>query len=451
METVTKKLEQVKFVEFEPEDKELESQKSQASDVGYDSISDTASLCSEISDTEIEEQVEEVVDAAPLRWDGLPETMKATVYTEAGKLEFKTVKTPTILKPTDVIVRVHKTTICGTDLHIRRGAVESAAPGRLLGHESISDVVATGAAVQKWKVGDRGLVTCITCCGNCRPCEQDFHGHCQDGGWILGHTIDGQQCEYVRVPHADNSMHRLPEGVQGEDEDKYLMLADILPTAYEVGLVDGNCPMGGTVAVVGVGPVGLACVLACAGMYKPERLFVVDNNKNRLQRGLDFGATDAIDNTKGDAVEQIMEATEGVGVDLVVECIGLPVGWYICQDTVKAGGNIAMLGVHGAPATLNLEKMWYRNFRMTAGMVHTYSVPQLMKAVHSGELAAEKLITHHKNLSEMMENYDIFANPGPHECLKILIKNDISAPVEQTMRHKAAMRSRRSVWSVNRH
>jgi len=369
-------------------------------------------------------------EASVRRADGLPATMKATVYTGPGQLEFRQVPTPSIQAPTDVLVRVHKTTICGTDLHIRRGAVESAAPGRGLGHESISDIVAVGSAVQKWAVGDRALVPCITCCGTCMPCTEQFHGHCVDGGWILGHTIDGQQCEYVRVPHADFSLHRLPAGVQGREEDRYLMLADILPTAYEVGLVDGNCPQGGTVAVVGVGPVGLACVLACAGMYKPSQLFIVDNNASRLRRGLEFGATHAINNSAGDAVDQIMEATDGVGVDLVVECIGLPVGWYICQDTVRAGGSIAMLGVHGAPATLNLEKMWYRNFRMTAGMVHTYSVPQLMDAIHKGELAAEKLVTHQKPLSQMMHNYEIFGNPGPHECLKIVIENDISPPLE---------------------
>jgi len=399
---------------------------------GYDT--DTQSIKSLESEEEFQpEPLKDETAAAVLRADGLPETMKATVYEGPGKLSFRSVPTPRILQPTDVVVRVHKTTICGTDLHIRRGAVATTAPGRLLGHESISDIVAVGSAVQKWQLGERALVPCITCCGTCRACENKFGGHCSDGGWIIGHTIDGQQCEYVRVPHADNSLHRLPEGVVGDEEDRYLMLADILPTAYEVGLVDGECEQGGTVAVVGVGPVGLACVLACAGMYKPSRLFVVDNNKSRLQRGLDFGATDAIDNAEGDAVDQIMDATDGKGVDLVVECIGLPVGWYICQDVVRVGGNIAMLGVHGAPATLNLEKMWYRNFRMTAGMVHTYSIPPLMDAVHKGELAADKLVTHHRNLSQMMENYEIFANPGPHECLKILIKNDVSAPLEDTL------------------
>ena len=261
---------------------------------------------------------------------------------------------------------MHKTTICGTDLHILCGSVRTCTAGRILGHEGIGDIVAIGSGVHKFKVGDRILISCITSCGKCSPCVSDkFYGHCEDGGWQLGNTINGMQTEYCRIPHVDCSAYHVPRFDDLDLEDKYVMCSDILPTAYEIGLIDGNIKAGiPSMCIVGAGPVGLAALLVAKAMYSPKRIFVVDTNRFRLDTAMVMGATDSIDNTKGDSVAQIMQATGGKGVDLCIECIGLPVGWYICQDIVKAGGHIAILGVHGEPATLNLERMWYRNFKV---------------------------------------------------------------------------------------
>eukprot|EP00940_MAST-03C_sp_MAST-3C-sp2_P003571 g3571.t1 len=356
----------------------------------------------------------------------LPPTMVAACYAQDGTCVpiVRRVQTPKILEPTDAIIRVHKTTICGTDLHIMRGAVKTE---RLttLGHEGIGDIVAVGSAVKKYKIGDRVLVPCITRCGACSYCKEKFYGHCVNGGWILGHTINGMQAEYARVPHVDASCYRLPEGICGEDENKYVMLSDILPTGLEVGLMDGGVSKGMTIGIVGVGPVGLAAVMCAHAFYEPKRLVVVDVNQARLDHAKKLGATDLVNNKNGDAVEQIMRLTNDVGLDLVVECIGIPIGWEICQDTVRAGGNIGILGVHGKPATINLERMWYRNFKMSAGMVHCFTIDALMDQIRTGALQADKLISHKYAMSELSKAYDTFANAGTTGSLKVLIENDL--------------------------
>jgi alcohol dehydrogenase len=364
----------------------------------------------------------------------LPQKMLATVYNGAGEnLSFVPKEVPRIQKDTDIVVRVHKTTICGTDLHVQRGAVVTAPTGVTLGHECIGHVVAVGQEVSKHKIGDRVLVPCITRCGKCKACKEQFYGHCEDGGWMFGHTIDGFQTEYARVPHADESCYKLPEHVSGAEENKYLMLADILPTGFEIGLLDGNFQEGQTLAVVGAGPVGLAVILAAVAVYKPSRVFAVDLSDARLAKAKDMGATDLISNANGDAVQQVMQLTDQVGVDCVVEAIGLPAGWEISQDIVRAGGHIAVLGVHGKPATINLERMWYRNFRMSAGMVHCHTIQMLMDKIESGELSADKLISHHMQLGDMMGAYDAFRNGTQELCLKVLITNNLSPPVRSAL------------------
>lgn len=342
---------------------------------------------------------------------------------------------PVILQTTDVLVRVHKTTICGTDLHILGGNVPGARPGLGLGHEGIGDIVGVGSAVQKWKVGDRVLCCCISACGTCQKCAAQRFGNCEneEGGWVLGHTLDGMQSEFALVPFADTSCFRLPEKVEGSEEDRYLMLADILPTAYEIGLVDGQMADGKTLAVVGVGPVGLACILAAKAMYKAAAIVAIDLNESRLEIARSMGATHTVQVHDGNAhlsapqavreelLAKLAELADD-GVDVVVEAVGLPSGWDVAQEIVKAGGNIAILGVHGKPVTLNLQNMWYRNFTLTAGMVHGYSIPALMKQVEIGNLPAEKLISHHWDLSQVEEAYDMFS-ARKDGALKMLLTN----------------------------
>lgn len=283
-------------------------------------------------------------------------------------------------------------------------------------------------------VGDRVLVNTTTQCGHCANCKRQFFGHCDDGGWQLGHTIDGMQGTHVRLPHADFSSQRIPRDLwDSEIEDGLVMCSDILPTGFEVGLLDGDIKKGMTVAIVGAGPVGLASLITSC-LYPPTDVFVVDVNQHRLQtsqrlvdatRGLEHTKLHVVDNTEGDAVQRIMKTTDGKGVDLVVEAIGTPTGWYICQDIVKAGGHIAMLGVHGKSATINLERMWYRNFRFSAGLVHGYSIPTLMQMVMDGSLPAADLISHRLPMSQVEHAYDLFENAAKHNTLKVILENDL--------------------------
>jgi len=365
-------------------------------------------------------------------------TMMRTEFlgTEKNKqdvaVEWRLSPMPKIKNPTDVIARVHKTTICGTDLHILGGNVPLAQPGLGLGHEGLIDIIEVGSEVTKFAVGDRVVCCCVTACGKCQMCKEKHHGNCadEDGSWKLGHLIDGMQAQYVRVPHADHSCYKLPKSVprNTREEDKYLMLADILPTSYEIGLVDGDMADNKTLAIVGCGPVGLAAILCGCAMYKPKEVIAIDLNEDRLELAKTLGATHSIvpgsgNNALADIKSKIDVICAGAeGVDVVVEAVGLPGGWNICQEIVKPGGNIAVLGVHGSPVTLKLEKMWYRNFKLTAGMMHGFSIQALMDKIEDGSLRADLLITHYFELSQIKEAYTLF-NSRKDGALKMLLTN----------------------------
>lgn len=348
--------------------------------------------------------------------------MKALVYYGEKSQRWEDKPEPQLLSPTDAIVRMKKTTICGTDLHIMKGNVATVDSGRILGHEGIAVIEDIGKGVSEFKVGDTVLISCITSCSKCAMCKKGCYGHCANGGWLLGNTIDGCQAEYVRIPHVDGSVHHVPAGV---DEDALVMLSDILPTGLEVGVMDGKVHPGCTLAIVGAGPVGLASVLT-AQFYSPAQIIVIDIDNNRLQTAEAFGATHLVNNHDGSAIEQVMKLTGGVGVDVVIEAIGTPAGWDISENIVAAGGNIAILGVHGKSVTLHLEHMWKRNFTLTAGLVHTTSIPMLMKGVQSGRIQPRQLISHHMGLSEMSLAYEIFTNASQYQALKVMMTNDIT-------------------------
>lgn len=349
--------------------------------------------------------------------------MKALVYYGASSQRWEDRPEPKLQGVTDVIVRMKKTTICGTDLHIMKGNVPTVHNGRILGHEGVAVIEEIGSGVSEHKVGDTVLISCITSCGKCANCKKGSYGHCSQGGWLLGNTIDGCQAEYVRIPHADGSLHKVPAGA---DEEALVMLSDILPTGLEVGVLEGKVFPGCTLAIVGAGPVGLAALLT-AQFYSPARIILIDIDENRLNVGAEFGATDLINNTDGSAVAQLMKLTGGHGVDVCIEAIGTPAGWDICENSVAAGGNIAILGVHGKSVTLHLEQMWKRNFTMTAGLVHTTSIPMLMKAVQSKRIQPRQLISHYFALSEMSHAYEVFGKAAKHQALKVMMTNDISS------------------------
>ena len=346
--------------------------------------------------------------------------MKGLVYEGPGKRAWEERPKPTIRESTDAIVRVTTATICGTDLHILKGDVPSVTPGRILGHEGIGIVVDVGSAVTGVRVGDHVLVSCITSCGKCDYCKKGMYSHCRVGGWILGNTIDGTQAEFVRIPHADNSLHLVPAG--GDDEG-LVMLSDILPTGFECGVLNGAMKPGDTVAVLGAGPIGLA-VLLTAQFYSPGSVIMIDLDDNRLRVAQEFGATTVINSADGNAVARVMELTGGNGVDVAVEAVGTPVTFDICQSILAPGGHLANVGVHGKPVELRLEKLWDRNITVTTRLVDTVTTPMLLKVVQSGKLQPSKLVTHRFALADVMKAYDTFGNAARESALKVILKNE---------------------------
>ena len=344
--------------------------------------------------------------------------MKALIYQGPGEKSWKEAPNPALQKPTDAIVRITRTTICGTDLHILKGDVPEVTAGRILGHEGVGVVEEVGPGVSNFKPGDHVIVSCITACGKCDACKKAMPSHCADGGWILGHLIDGTQAERVRVPHADGSLILVPKGA---DEDALVMVSDILPTGFECGVLKGEVKPGDTIAIVGAGPVGLAALMT-AQFYSPAVSIVIDVDDNRLEVAKKFGATNVINSADGKAVPAVMALTAQRGVDVAIEAVGVPATFTLCEDIVTAGGHIANIGVHGRSVELELETLWSRNITLTTRLVDAVTTAMLVKTILSTKLAPRKLITHEFALNDMVKAYDVFGNAAKEKALKVLLK-----------------------------
>ena len=344
--------------------------------------------------------------------------MKALVYQGPGNKALEQRPKPELHEPGDAIVKLVKTTICGTDLHILKGDVATCSPGRILGHEGVGVIDSVGAGVTAFKPGDRVLISCITACGKCDYCRRGMYSHCRTGGWILGNEIDGTQAEFVRIPHADTSLYPIP---QGADEEALVMLSDILPTGLECGVLNGKIAPGSTVAIVGAGPIGLATLLT-AQFYSPARIIMIDLDDNRLEVAKRFGATDTINSADGKAAEAVMALTDRQGVDAAIEAVGLPATFQLCQDIVAPGGVIANIGVHGSKVELHLESLWSLNISITTRLVDTVSTPMLLKTVQSGKIDPGRLITHRFKLDQILEAYETFGHAAERRALKVVIE-----------------------------
>lgn len=343
--------------------------------------------------------------------------MRALVYHGPGLRALEERPVPEIQHPEDAIVRLTRTTICGTDLHILKGDVPSCRPGTTLGHEGVGVVDRAGASVSGFKPGDRVLISCITACGRCDYCRRGMYSHCLDGGWILGNRIDGTQAEYMRIPHADFSLHHIPDGA---DEDALTMLSDILPTGFECGVLNGKVQPGASVAIVGSGPIGLAALMT-AQFYAPAILVVIDPDRRRLEIARRFGATHMLAPDAGTAA-RVKELTDGRGADTVIEAVGVPASFELCEELVAPGGTIANVGVHGTKVDLHLERLWSHNITITTRLVDTVTTPQLLKAVTAGRLAPGTLVTHRFRLEQMEEAYDTFGRALDTGAMKVIVE-----------------------------
>jgi alcohol dehydrogenase len=343
--------------------------------------------------------------------------MKALVYHGPGKRAWEDKVRPIIQDAGDAVVRITTSTICGTDLHILKGDLPVVTDGRILGHEGIGVVEEVGPGVSEFHVGDKVIISCVSACLKCDFCKRGMYSHCRHGGWILGYTIDGTQAEYVRIPHADGSLYPFPADA---DEEAMVMLSDILPTGFECGVLNGQVKPGDTIAIVGAGPVGLA-VLLTAQFYSPAAIFMIDLDDKRLAIAKKFGATSLINSADGQAARHVMDLTEGAGVDVAIEAVGIPATFDICQAIVAAGGRIANVGVHGKPVELRLEKLWDRNISITTRLVDTVTTPMLLKVVRSGKLRPAQLVTHRFAMTDIMKAYDTFGNAAEEGALKVVL------------------------------
>lgn len=344
--------------------------------------------------------------------------MKALVYHGPNNKSWDEVPDPKISDPTDAIVRVDATTICGSDLHILKGDLPEVTPGRILGHEAVGTVEQVGPGVRNVRAGDRVLVSCISACGTCRFCREGRFGQCVNGGgWILGHNIDGTQAEKVRVPFADTSTYPVPAGVSDEE---FLMLADILPTAYEVGVLNGHVAPGDVVVIVGAGPIGLSAITGSL-LFSPSHVIAIDLADVRLEAAKQFGADVTVNNSREDPLAIVQGLTGGLGADVTIEAVGTPATFELATQLVRPGGHVANIGVHGAPATLHLETLWTRDVTITTGLVDTYSTPTLSRLVAAHLVNAARFATHHFALEQFMEAYDVFANAADTGALKVVL------------------------------
>lgn len=344
--------------------------------------------------------------------------MKGLVFGGAGSRRWVDVPDPSISDPEDAILRVDAVTICGTDLHILKGDVPSVQPGRILGHEAVGTIVEVGPGVRDRQVGDRVLASCISSCGRCSYCRSGRYGRCRSGGWVLGHLIDGTQAEYVRIPYADQSLHQLAPEI---DDESAVLLADILPTAYEVGTSNGRVGPGDTVIIIGAGPIGLAAT-ATSALFAPVTIAVVDPVEQRRKAALDLGATLAF--TGADEVRDWAGKASDGGAEVVIEAVGVPETFELAAELVRPGGHLANVGVHGAPATLHLETLWDRDITITTGLVDTWSTPRLLTLLAAGRIPLSGLVTHRFGLDEMQDAYDVFSDPGSSSARKVVLFGD---------------------------
>lgn len=346
--------------------------------------------------------------------------MKALIYHGPGKVSWDEKQLPKIVEQTDAIVKITKTTICGTDLHILKGDVPEVTEGRTLGHEGVGIIEEVGNSVANFKKGDHVLISCITSCGKCEYCKKGMYSHCEKAGWVLGHLIDGTQAEYVRIPFADNSLYHIP---QGADEEALVMLSDILPTGFECGVLNGNIKPGDTVAIVGAGPIGLAALLT-AQFYSPAEIIMIDLDDNRLEVSKKFGATETINSNQTNAEEKVKSLTGNKGVDTAIEAVGIPATFELCEAIIAPGGHIANIGVHGKSVNLHLENLWAQNITITTRLVDTVTTPMLLKTVLSKKIKPSQLITHRFRLSEIIKAYDTFQHADRERALKVVLTNE---------------------------
>lgn len=348
----------------------------------------------------------------------MPDTMKAVVLRAPHQVEVADVPRPTIQQPTDVLVHVERTAICGTDLHPYEGRLEIE-PDVILGHEFLGTVEAVGSAVGQLSVGDRVVASCVVSCGACYQCRRHQPGNCAGSrifglGLALG-DLDGAQAEYVVVPCADITARKIPETGSATDDD-ILFAGDIMTTGYEA--VARAMRPGDTVAVMGAGPVGLCAAMAATALGAGQ-VIVVDRVKARLKEAENLAAI-AVDAADGDPTDAILDLTDWRGADVVIDAVGRESALVSAISLVRSGGALSIPGVYTEESlTLPFGELYLKGVRVEMGVSHiTEYIDEVIALSAAGKLKPSTIISHRMGLSEAAEAYRLFE---AREATKIVL------------------------------
>ncbi len=345
--------------------------------------------------------------------------MKALVHDGHGNIALLDRSRPRLAEPTDAVVRVTRSTICTSDLHIMRGAVPRAQPDTVLGHEFVGVVEEAGSGVRSFSPGDRVAVNCETFCGECFFCRRGWVNNCENGGWLLGCTIDGCQAEYVRVPYADNAFTRIPDGVSDEDA---LFLGDILATGWW-GARLAEIEPGSTVAVIGAGPVGLTTMM-CARLTSPAQVIALDVDESRLALARERGLADVVINPAEKSLDEVeslvREQASGRGADAVVEAAGSDETFEMAWRIARPNAVVTLSAMYERDQTLPLPSMYGKNLTFKTGGVDASGLDEAMSLIEAGKLDTGLLISRRYPLNDILDAYRAFE---AHEngCLKVVV------------------------------
>ena len=343
--------------------------------------------------------------------------MLTYTYIEKGRFALKEKPKPTIIEPTDAVVRVTLSSICSSDLHIKHGSVPRAVTGITVGHEMVGVVEEIGADVKTVKVGDRVTVNVETYCGKCFFCKKGFVNNCTDknGGWALGCRIDGGQAEYVRVPLADNGLDVIPETVTDEQA---LFTGDILATGYWAAKISEITPED-TVLIIGAGPTGL-CALLCVMLKKPQRIIVCECDTERIEF-VKKHYPDVLVTTPDNVVEFVRENSSHGGADVVLEVAGTDDTFRMAWECARPNAVVTVVALYDKPQVLPWPEMYGKNLVFKTGGVDGCDCGEILKLIEQGKIDTTPLITHTYPLAEIEKAYELFEN-REDGVIKIAVK-----------------------------
>ena len=345
--------------------------------------------------------------------------MKAYTYINKGEFALIDKPKPTIIEPTDAIVRVTLGSICSSDLHIKHGSVPRAVPGITVGHEMVGIVEQLGAEVKGVNVGDRVTVNVETFCGECFYCKHGYVNNCTSphGGWALGCRIDGGQTEYVRVPLAEQGLNRIPDSVSDEQA---LFVGDVLATGFWATRIS-EITEEDTVLIIGAGPTGI-CTLLCVMLKQPKRIIVCEQSEER-RNFVKQHYPNVLLTTPDECEDFVKNNSDHGGADRVLEVAGGKNTFQLAWRTARPNAIVTVVALYNEAQTLPLPDMYGKNLTFKTGGVDGCDCEEVLQLIEEGKIDTTPLITHRFPLSRIAEAYNLFENKEDG-VIKVAIYND---------------------------